>query len=193
LERAIACGVDMVQIREPDLSARDLFLLTRCVVESAATSACNLLVNDRVDIAAVRGTGVHLTTRSMRPAVVRRVFGDELLMGVSTHNVDEVQEAEDAGADFVVFGPVYETGTKKQYGPPVGLGSLTEVCSRFQVPVLALGGINESNFREALSTGAAGIAGISIFTESTDLCGLVQQVKGVRVGDQGRWSVKRDE
>src|SRR5262245_17638667 len=178
LEVAIASGIDMIQLRERDLSARDLVLLTRTAVECAGGFDCNVLVNDRADIAASCGAGVHLTTRSVRPAVVRRVFGDDLLMGVSTHNAAEVQEADDAGADFVVFGPVYETGTKKQYGATVGLGNLEEVSSRFKIPVLALGGINETNYRSTLTAGASGIAGISIFTESADMSALVQKVKG---------------
>jgi thiamine-phosphate pyrophosphorylase len=167
----------MVQLREPDLAARELFLLTKQVVEVAALHGCDVLLNDRADISVACGAGVHLTTRSVRPAVIRRTFGRGLLIGVSTHTVQEVQEAQDAGADFVVFGPVYATETKRHYGPPVGLGALEYVSSRFKIPVLALGGINEANFRETLTAGAAGIAGISIFTESTDLKALVQTVK----------------
>jgi thiamine-phosphate pyrophosphorylase len=177
LERAIACGVDLVQLRELDLSAREIFVLTKTVLERARPHGCSVLVNDRADIAAACGAGVHLTTRSVRPAVIRRVFGNKLLMGVSTHNVGEVQEAQDAGADFVVFGPVFETETKRRYGPPLGLSCLEEVAARFDIPVLALGGISETNFREALRAGAAGIAGISIFTDSKDLKALVVSVK----------------
>jgi thiamine-phosphate pyrophosphorylase len=173
----MACGADMVQLREPDLPARELFLLSKAAAEIAARFCCSLLVNDRADIAVACGAGVHLTTRSVRPSVVRRTFGSGLLMGVSTHNIDEVREAEDAGANFVVFGPVYETETKKRYGPPVGPGSLQDVASRSGIPVLALGGINELNFREALKAGAAGIAGISMFADSTDLKALVTRVK----------------
>jgi thiamine-phosphate pyrophosphorylase len=177
LEHALTCGIDLVQLREPDLSAREIFHLTRIVVDLAGRYHCTVLVNDRADIAAACGAGVHLTTRSLRPAVVRRTFGTELLMGVSTHNVKEVEEAQKAGADFVVFGPVFETESKKAYGLPVGLSSLEKVTQRFEIPVLALGGVNEANFREALKAGAAGIAGISIFTESADLPTLVSKVK----------------
>jgi thiamine-phosphate pyrophosphorylase len=177
LEHALTCGIDLVQLREPDLSAREVFHLTRTIVDLAGYYDCSVLVNDRADIAVACGAGVHLTTRSLRPAVVRRMFGNELLMGVSTHNVTEVEEARSAGADFVVFGPVFETDSKKSYGPPVGLPSLEEVTRRFDIPVLALGGINEANFAEALTAGAAGIAGISIFTGSDDLAALVSRVK----------------
>jgi len=177
LERAFACGIDLVQLREPDLSARDIFHLTKTVADLARQYGCSVLINDRADIAVACGTGVHLTTRSLRPAVVRAKFGNTLLIGVSTHNVREVEEARNAGADFVVFGPVFETESKKSYGPPVGLSSLEKVAGRFDIPVLALGGVNEDNFAQTLNAGAAGIAGISIFTESADLRALVSKVK----------------
>jgi thiamine-phosphate pyrophosphorylase len=99
------------------------------------------------------------------------------LIGASTHSVQEVKEAADGGADFVVFGPVFDTPAKKKYGPPVGLASLEYVSSRFKIPVLALGGINESNLREPLTAGAAGIAGISIFADSRDLALLLDRIK----------------
>jgi len=177
LERAIPCGIDLVQLREPDLPARELFLLTKKIVEMAGPHCCKVLVNDRADIAASCGAGVHLTTRSLRPAVVRRTFGSGLLMGVSTHSHQEVREAQDGGADFVVFGPVYPTRTKEQYGPPAGIGPLQDVTSRFTVPVLGLGGINETNFHQVLNAGAAGIAGISIFIDSPDLASLIATIK----------------
>ena len=180
LEQAMAGGVDMVQLREPDVSARDLYLLAKSTVELAAQYRTAVLINDRADVAAACGAGVHLTTRSVRPAVIRRAYGRTLLMGVSTHNIDEVQEAQNAGADFVVFGPVYDTASKRQYGPTVGLGALRDAALRFECPVLGLGGINQSNFQEVLKAGAAGIAGISMFTNCHDLASLVRRVKEVK-------------
>ena len=111
----------MVQIRERDLSAKDLFLLARRVARSARSHNARLLINDRADVAASLGAGVHLTARSMKAEVVRKAFGPEMLIGVSTHSMKEALEAESGGADFIVFGPVFETVSKKIYGPPVGL------------------------------------------------------------------------
>ncbi len=169
IERALRAGVNMVQIRERDLSARRLFSLTEAVVKIARNYNTRVLVNDRADIAATTGAGVHLTTRSIKPDVVRSVFGSEMLIGVSTHSLEEAVAAEKGGADFIVFGPVFETESKKIYGPPVGLEALAEVTARLSIPVLALGGIKLSNFREALESGAAGIAAISLFTGASDL------------------------
>jgi thiamine-phosphate pyrophosphorylase len=185
VDDAVAAGVDLVQIREKDLSARDLTSLTSAVSRSAK-GRCYVLVNDRSDVAVSCGAaGVHLTTRSLRPAVVRRVFGEHIIIGVSTHSVEEVRAAEMEGADFVVFGPVFETESKRSYGPPAGLGALREAVTCSGIAVLGLGGIKTSNFREVLDCGAAGIAGISLFIRPDDtisLPDLVTQIKAYKPG-----------
>jgi thiamine-phosphate pyrophosphorylase len=174
---AVAGGVDLVQIRERDLSARQLFELTRSVADLAPDDRAAILINDRADLAAACGVGVHLTTRSMPVAAVRKAFGERLLIGASTHSLAEAREAEEGGANFVVFGPVFETLSKKIYGPPVGLEALEAVATNLAIPVLALGGIKLTNFRKTLVAGAAGVAAISLFTEAEDLPGLIQEIK----------------
>jgi thiamine-phosphate pyrophosphorylase len=176
---AVAAGVDLIQIRERDLPARDMFFLAENAAVCARDSGTAMLINDRADIAAAWGIGVHLTTHSMKADVIRRAFGDDMLIGASTHSLDEVAEAEAAGADFVVFGPVFETESKSQYGPPVGLNALRDASAHSRIPVLALGGITSSNFRHALDAGAAGIAAISLFTQSHDLANLIQTIKNL--------------
>jgi thiamine-phosphate pyrophosphorylase len=101
-----------------------------------------------------------------------------MLVGVSTHSMQEVEAAETAGADFVVFGPVFETASKKKYGPPVGLDALRAVAKARRIPVLALGGIDIHNYRYALDAGASGIAAISLFAGAADLRNLVATIKG---------------
>lgn len=177
ISRAIAAGIDMVQIRERDLSARDLLSVTDAARSIANVPDSLIFVNDRSDVAACAGAGVHLTTRSMAPDAVRRAFGPSMLIGVSTHSLEEAEAAEQKGAHFVVFGPVFETESKKIYGPPVGLTALGEVVARVKIPVLAIGGINLYNFCEALGRGAAGIAGISLFAKAEDLKSVVRAIK----------------
>lgn len=169
---AIAAGIDMIQIRERDLSAREL-----CSVIGSTGEHAGILVNDRADVAASCAAGVHLTTRSMPVEVVRAAFGSEILIGASTHTLNEVEAAEAGGADFVVFGPVFETASKREYGAPVGLDALERVAARSRIPVLALGGVNVSNYKRALDAGAAGVAGISMFIETMDLAALVAEIK----------------
>ena len=178
IEQTVSAGVDMVQIRERDVTARALYYLTEAVTKPARTAGAFVLVNDRADIAASTGAGVHLTTGSLTAEVVRAALGPDLLIGVSTHTLEEAEAAERDGANFAVFGPVFETPSKKEYGEPVGLDQLRRVTNRLSIPVLALGGIKLSNYREALNAGAAGVAGISMFAETHDLNKLVATIKG---------------
>jgi thiamine-phosphate pyrophosphorylase len=167
-----------VQIRERDLQGGALLSLTQRIAEIARERKTQVLVNDRADIAAACvGVGVHLTTRSIPVEVVRKTFGDKLLIGASTHSFAEAKEAQEGGANFIVFGPVFETASKKLYGAPVGLDALYEVASSLMIPVLALGGIKLSNFKDALRAGAKGLAAISLFTEANNLHDLVQTIK----------------
>lgn len=177
ITRAVDAGIDMVQIRERDLSARDLLFVADAARAIAKDRNTLILVNDRSDVAACAGAGVHLTARSMTADMVRRAFGVSMPVGVSTHSLEEAEEAEQRGADFIVFGPVFETESKKVYGPPVGLDALAAVTARVKIPVLAIGGINLVNFRETLDRGAAGVAGISLFARAEDLSSVVRAIK----------------
>ncbi|HEX5732675.1 MAG TPA: thiamine phosphate synthase [Blastocatellia bacterium] len=177
IRRAVDAGIDMVQIRERDLAARDLLFVADAARAIAKERNTLILVNDRSDVAACAGAGVHLTTRSMKADVVRRAFGISMPLGVSTHSLEEADEAEQRGADFIVFGPVFETESKKVYGSPVGLDALAAVTARVKIPVLAIGGINLGNFRETLDRGAAGVAGISLFAQAEDLTSVIRAIK----------------
>ncbi len=179
LSAAITAGIQLIQIREKRLTARVLFELTSRAVSITQGTATRVLVNDRADIAAGAGAdGVHLTTQSLEAAVVRQAFGERLLIGSSTHSVEEAQRARDAGADFIVFGPVFESPAKKKYGPPVGLQALSGVARELApFPVIALGGISIKNAAECLCAGASGIAGISLFSEPADLANVASVIR----------------
>ncbi|SRR5581483_3391863 len=176
---AVEAGVDLIQIREKHLSARVLFELTERAAEITRMSSTRLLVNDRADIAAGAGAdGVHLTTQSLDAAVVRQTLGDKILIGASTHSLAEAIAAREGGADFIVFGPVFETASKAQYGEPVGLKKLAEVTRTLSgFPVLALGGITTANAAQCLQAGAAGIAAISLFSDAANLDLVVDELK----------------
>jgi thiamine-phosphate pyrophosphorylase len=162
-----AAGIHLVQLREKSLTTRTLFELTERAVQLVRGTSTRILVNDRADVAKAAGAhGVHLTTQSICAATIRKTFGQEFLIGASTHSIAEATEARDDGADFVVFGPVFPTVSKKTYGPPVGLDALREVSLMLApLPVLALGGITIENAMECLRAGASGIAGISLFSQ----------------------------
>ena len=155
------------------MPARVLYDLTAHAVEITRGSRTRLLVNDRVDIALAAGAdGVHLTTRSLPADVVRNICGPDFLIGVSTHSLAEARFAQSAGADFVVFGPVFDTESKRAFGEPQGLDKLREVTNALgEFPVLAIGGITRENFAACVDAGASGIAGISLFEHlSNDSC-----------------------
>ena len=142
-----------------------LFELTARAVEITRGSNTRLLVNDRVDIARAAGAdGVHLTARSLPAEVVRDICGPEFLIGVSTHSLAEARGAQAAGADFVLFGPIFETASKRAFGEPQGLDKLRDVTRDLgEFPVLAIGGITSENSEACIAAGARGIAGISLF------------------------------
>lgn len=176
---AVAAGLNLIQLREKLLTARTLYDLTACAAAITRGTATSLLVNDRADIARAAGAdGVHLASDSIDAAVIRQTFGKDFLIGVSTHSQAELQRARDASADVAVFGPVFETSSKAQYGAPVGLQTLSEAArAAAPFPVLALGGVSIANAGECLRAGAAGIAGISLFAEPSSLQSTVAAIR----------------
>jgi Thiamine monophosphate synthase len=155
--RCIGTGVDYIQVREKDLPTAALLELVIAIRDLAAGSATRVLVNDRLDVAlAAQIDGVHLPGNGLPAVYIRpRVR----ILGVSTHTVAQAIAAEKAQADFVIFGPIFNTPGKQA----VGLEALRSVTSAVHIPVIAIGGITNDNSARIMETGAAGIAGIRLF------------------------------
>lgn len=171
--------VSLIQLREKNLSARALYELTRRAAKLTRQSSSRLLVNDRADIASAAGAdGVHLTSRSLETEVVRRSFGDEFLIGVSTHTLVEARAARDQGADFAVFGPVFETPSKTAPGSTVGVDTLRAVALALNPFLLiALGGVTRDNASLALRAGASGVAAIRALGDPEHLNDTVRAIR----------------
>lgn len=193
IEEIAAAGVDWVQIREKDLSAKDLASLTRQALRIAASvsakraSTCRVLVNDRLDVAiAERAHGVHLGESSLpvpdarqliAAAARKKALDESFLVGVSTHSIEAALMAERDGADYVFFGPVFATPSKAAFGAPQGLARLTEVCQAVRIPVLAIGGITIQNAASCTQAGAAGLAAIRLYQDAPDSISTVVQLR----------------
>jgi thiamine-phosphate pyrophosphorylase len=179
---AAQAGADWVQIREKDLTGKSLLVLTRQAVEIANKAvarenggALRIYVNDRLDAALAGGAaGVHLGGESPEIADVARWVRVRkghvnFQVGVSCHSVESAVEAEKSGADYIFFGPVFDTPSKRSFGAPQGLGRLHEVCAAVRIPVIAIGGVNGANAGECILSGAAGIAAIRLFQDAGDV------------------------
>jgi thiamine-phosphate pyrophosphorylase len=190
IEEVVAAGIDWVQIREKDLSARELASLTRQTVTMAGkysakrSPVVRVLVNDRLDVAiAARASGVHLGEKSLpvaeakrlvQSAVRQKAIDESLLVGASCHSIDTAQAAQRDGADYILFGPVFATPSKAAFGEPQGLDRLVQVCRSVMLPVLAIGGITLQSAESCLAAGAAGIAAIRLFQDANDPSRVVQ-------------------
>ena len=197
IQMAVQAGVDWVQIREKDMPARELVDLVRDAVRAgdALASAAGtgdghvvprVVVNDRLDVAlATCAAGVHLGHESVnvRDVVKWCRSGNaplEFAVGVSCHSLAEAREAESAGANYIFFGPVFETPSKRAFGEPQGLTRLTEICGSLRIPVIAIGGVDEVKALECIHAGAAGIAAIRMFQEARDAHVLKDTVEKIK-------------
>lgn len=162
--RNCAAGVEWIQIREKDLSAKELLDLARSALALPNRGETKILINGRMDVAiAAEAAGLHLPAQSIPPLVWRGIAPPAFLIGVSCHAVDEVRRAEAGGADYVFFGPVFAPISKTSALSPRGLRGLEEAARTVRIPVLALGGITRDRISACVAAGAAGIAGISLF------------------------------
>jgi thiamine-phosphate pyrophosphorylase len=182
LLRLAAAGVDAVQLREKDLDDADLYALAHRA-RALLPPSIALLINGRPDVAlAAAADGVHLPAAGLPAEAVRRRWGGRLTIGVSTHAPEEVEAARRAGADYVVFGPVYPTPSKARCGPPAGLDGLRRAAAA-GLPVLALGGVGADRLAELAAAGASGAAGIRCFLDGESVEAMVRAAAQVFAGD----------
>lgn len=168
IEEALEGGVKAVQLREKDLEGRELFELAARLKRLCDRYAAELFINDRVDVAMATGSHVHLPANSLPAEIVRGLVGTKVKIGVSTHRLGEAEAAARSGADFVLFGPVYTTPSKVQYGAPQGVAALRQIAARVPLPVFAIGGIGLEQIPELRACGVERIALISAILTAPD-------------------------
>ncbi|MEF9476199.1 MAG: thiamine phosphate synthase [Candidatus Mariimomonas ferrooxydans] len=156
--QAVTAGVRTIQLREKNMSGRDLYQEAVFLRSLTLRHRATLIINDYVDIAlAVNADGIHLGQDDMPVKEARKILGESKIIGISTHSLKQALRARKAGADYIGFGPIFHTATKNA-GVPKGINSLTEIKRHIKIPVVAVGGINIENAPDVLKAGADTIA-----------------------------------
>ena len=169
VRRSLEGGVRAVQLRSKDSSGADLYRMAVQLRRLTADYDARLIVNDRPDVAlAADADGVHVGVSSVTVIAARQILGQGKIIGYSAHVLGEALCAQEDGADFVTFSPVYNTPSKAAYGEPCGLKKLAATVAALKIPVIALGGISSVNIIETLSTGVRGIAVVSAILTADD-------------------------
>lgn len=172
----IGSHIDFFHIREKQRSARELSLWVESLT-SQGFPLRKLIINDRVDVAVAYGTGgVQLAYHSLTPSLTRQILLPGQKMGVSVHSVEEAKKAEKEGADYLLYGHVFPSGSKPGLAPR-GLEALQQVVEHVSIPVIALGGITPDNANSVLTTGCGGIAVMSAVMDAEDPLQAIQTIR----------------
>lgn len=162
IKLALKGGAKTIQLREKGIPTHELYCLARELRKVTLEFHANFIINDRIDIAlAVEADGVHLGWQSLPFTIVKRLIGSEKLIGISTHSRQEALQARDYGADYITFGPIFNTPSKNGLLLPVGTETIRKLKNEVKIPIIALGGIHKNNIESVLYDGADGIAVIS--------------------------------
>lgn len=176
LEDALKAGVKAIQLREKDLTVKEVFEMALWLRNLTREYEAKLFINDRADVAlAVNADGIHLSQNSIPVDAVKKITKNTLSIGVSTHNIEEAISAEKAGADFITFGPIYQTTSKPEYKNTTGVDIIRDLKMHISIPVLAIGGIKPDRVKEVIDAGADGIALISAILASKNIHETTQE------------------
>jgi thiamine-phosphate pyrophosphorylase len=169
-EAALAGGADMIQLRDKSGSLRDLLPQARAIQGLCRARGAIFIVNDRVDLAlAVDADGAHVGQEDLPAENARQLLGAGRILGVSTHNLRQAEEAHARGADYIGFGPMFPTGTKETGYAPQGTAALREIRRAVAIPILAIGGITLENVSAIIEAGAMAPAVIAAVVAASDI------------------------
>ncbi len=177
LEAVLRGGARIVQLREKEISIRDLYALAVEFRRITARAGALLIINDRIDIAmAVGADGAHLGQDDL-PIHAAREIAPDLLIGASTHSLQEALEAQEAGADYVNIGPIFPTSTKEGIDYFLGPQAISSIAPKLSVPFTVMGGIKESNLDEVVAQGARRVAMVTAITQAPDVAAKVRALR----------------
>ena len=178
VKSAVEGGVTCVQLREKDCSTREFIEQALAIKHFLETRQVPLIINDRLDVAlAVAADGVHLGQSDIQLETARKITGPSMLIGISAESVKDAVEAETGGADYLGVSPIYDTPTKDDTAPALGLKGLQEIRNRVKIPLVGIGGLNKSNAAEAIRNGADGIAVVSAIVSADDPAAAAMNLK----------------
>lgn len=187
-QRAIDGGADVIQLRDKEMSSRELVTVGRELRGITRKTRTLFIVNDRLDVAlACDADGVHLGQDDMRADVARQIAPPGFIIGVSVGTIDEAVRAESQGADYLAVSPVFSTASKYNAGPGRGLDVLREIRQAVRIPVIAIGGITKNNVQEVIAAGADGVAVISAVAGSADIAGAAREIRALVTAAQKDW------
>ena len=169
VKAAVSGGVTCIQLREKDCSTLEFIEQARAIKNFLEEREVPLIINDRLDVAlAVGADGVHLGQKDMPLEMSRKIAGSSMLIGISAESVQDAIEAENGGADYLGVSPIYATPTKTDTAPPLGIQGLREIKNRVKIPLVGIGGLNNSNAAEVIRNGADGVAVVSAIVAAED-------------------------
>jgi len=176
-------GLNMIQLRDKEMPAGQLLETAMEIERICRRHGCLFIVNDRVDIALVSGAGgVHLGQNDLPIPQARKILGPDKIIGGTASNLEEAGQVVKDGADYVGFGHIYETGTKKKEYPPRGVEQLSRVACAIGLPVTAIGGIDEDNIEEVFRAGASAAAISAAICKAEKPGEVVRRIMKTRYG-----------
>ena len=180
VQAGVAGGVTCVQLREKSGSTREFIQEALSIRELLRSRGVPLIINDRIDVAqAVAADGVHLGQNDMPLAMARAISAGRMIIGISAESLEDAVAAEAGGADYIGLSPIYDTPTKTDTAPALGLEELARIRKRVQIPLVGIGGLSRDNISAVISHGADGAAVVSAVVSAGDPCSAARELRSV--------------
>ncbi|GAE24778.1 thiamin-phosphate pyrophosphorylase [Halalkalibacter wakoensis JCM 9140] len=180
MEEAILGGVDIIQLRDKTSSKRDVLQKAKALRELTKKHDVMFIVNDHIDVAlAVDADGIHIGQDDLPLADARKIMGQDKIIGISTHQIEEAREAEAGGADYIGVGPIFHTNSKVDVVDPVTTNYIEQVVAEIKIPFVAIGGIKLHNVQQVIDAGATRICMISEIVGANDVKGVCEQFTSI--------------